>query len=261
MSDKVKYKTVNDVHKAFRGWESEGKAQAFGITLWETAEKCVRAGSDKDYDSRFHKDELPDEVFLELSRQGSLRLCLTDSLRKLVIRYHARGLSTSAAIQEILDNDNMASVTPFWLFKHSNVCGYRKIKEFLVSRLSYLKPSHPRFPKKFADYWRSERTAYVDRIQDIPLSHPIEQLNKLSAHYTELEIAYSDAQSAVDKERYHKCMLRTMAAIHLITRDPSINAPPTARGTIPESSPTALQRPEEEIIDIPAVETQNMNGV
>lgn len=254
MSNKVEYKTINDVHKAFRGWESEGKARAFGIALWEIAEKCVRAGSDKDYDARF-KNQLPDEVFLVLYQRGSLRLCLTDGLRKLVIRYHARGLSTSAATQEILDDDNMASVTPFWLFKHADVCGYRNIKDFLVSRLSYLKPSHPRFPKKFADYWRSERAAYVDRIQDIPLSHPVEQLNKLSAHYADLEMAYSDAQSAVDKERYHKCMLRTMAAIHLITRDPSINALPTTRKAIPESSPTALPTPKEEVIDIPTVET------
>lgn len=254
MSDEVEYKTLNDVYTAFRGWESEGKSSDFAFAVWETAKKCVRAKSDNDYNSQYTEKALAYAVFSELRNTGGLRLCLTEQLRKLVIRYHARGLSTSDAINEILLDDDMMSVTPFWVLKYPEVCGYENIKNFLVQRLSYLKPSHPRFPKKFANYWRSERESYVDRIQDIPLSQPVEQLSKLSEHYTDLEMAYESAPSAVDKERFHKCMVRTMAAIHLITRDPSINAP-NARRAISESPPAALQTPKEEVIDIPAENT------
>lgn len=255
MSEAVEYKTLDEVHKAFVSWESDGKSHAFGIALWETAERCVREAADIDYDSRFDKEALQDAIFSELHRQGSLRRCMTDGLRKLVIRFHARGLSTSQTIEAILYDDTMAAVTPFWVFKYSEVCGYTNIQHFLVSRLSYLKPSHPRFPNKFRDYWQSEREAYVDRIKDIPLSQPIEQLLRLSEHYTELETAYQSAESAVDKERYHKCMVRTMGAIHLITRDPSIKSPRQTNKTISESSPQALPIPREDVIDIPASET------
>ena len=256
MSDTVEYETLDGVHDALVSWESEGKAYEFGDALWKTAEKCVRSEPKSEY---YGKQKRATAVFLVLRREGSLRRCLTDDFRRLVIRYHARGLSTTAAIEAILSDDSMSGVTPFWVFKHSGVCGYKNIKDFLVSRVSYLKPSHPRFPKKFSDYWRSERADYVDTIKEIPLSHPIEQLSKLSEHYTELEMAYESAQSAMDKERFHKCMLRTMAAIHLITRDPSVSA---SRGgaAIPEASRHALGTPPADVIDIPAASVSDVKS-
>ena len=261
MSEAVEYQTLDEVHKAFVSWVSDGKACDFALSLWQTAEKCWRAASKQVIDEDDYKKR-SEETFSTLFHGGSFRRCLTDSFRKLVIRYHARGLSTTTAIQSVLEDDSMRDITPFWLFKHTDVCGYENIKNFLVQRTSYLKPSHPRFPNKFRDYWQSEREAYVDCIKDIPLSQPIEQLLRLSEHYTELETAYKSAGSAVDKERYHKCMVRTMGAIHLITRDPSIKSPRQTNKTISESSRQALPTPRENVIDVPAGETEvvNTNG-
>ena len=39
-------------------------------------------------------------------------------------------------------------------------------------RVSYLKPSDPRWPdKKYGEYWAHERQAYLNTINDIPLGH------------------------------------------------------------------------------------------
>ena len=246
MENLVEYETLDEVHEAYVNWESEGKAGEFAWALWQTAEKCVHAKSKEDLSNK----ELVNKVFQELEYGGSLTKCLTDDFRRLVIRYHARGLSTTNTIESILNDESVKHVTPFWVFGQSVVCGYQNIKSFLVSRLSYLKPSHPRWPqKKFGDFWRSERAGYVDRIKDIPLTQPVEQLNKLSEHYADLETQYENANKATDKERFHKCMLRTLAAIHLISRDPSIKS--QSHALTQENRTSALQQPkQEDIIDI-----------
>ena len=246
MENQVEYETLDEVHEAYVNWESEGKAFKLACVLYKTAEKSIPDESKKD----LSHEELVDKVFQELEYGGSLAKCLTDDFRRLVIRYHAQGLSTTKAIESILLDESMEHVTPFWVFGQSIVCGYQNIKSFLVSRVSYLKPTHPRWPeKKFGDFWGSERAGYVDQIKNIPLTHPAEQLKKLSEHYADLETEYENAKRATDKERFHKCMLRTLAAIHLISRDPSIKS--QSHALTQENRTSALQQPkQEDIVDI-----------
>ena len=155
----------------------------------------------------------------------------------------------------------MRDITPFWLLKYRYACGVENIKNFLVSRLSYLKPSHPRWPeKKFGAFWRAERAAYVDVIKDIPLTQPQEQLSRLSEHYTDLEMQYQNAERATDKERFHKCMVRTIAAIHQLTRDPCLTSQQQPVSVGAEPTQPALQSPQQDIIDIPAEKTTVANS-
>lgn len=255
MSDIVEYESLDDVQQAFVFWESEGQAHAFGKALWQTADHLIRSNVGEQTYNRYSKHTLADKVMAVLLKSGSLRLCLTDGLRRFVIGYHARGISTSQAIEMILFDTELEDVTPFWFFKAADVCGYRNIHSFLVSRLSYLKPSHPRFPQKYAEDWRTERARYVDAIQEIPLTQPQEQLQRLSEHYTELEALYQNTSLTADKERYHKAMIRTMAMIHTITRDPGCRgttAIPTAQPQVclPTAPPPALQSSPEDLTDL-----------
>ena len=144
----------------------------------------------------------------------------------------------------------MKDITPFHFLKHSNVCGYENIMEYLVSRLSYLKPSHPRWSeKKYGDFWKKERSEYVDQIKDIPLTHPLEQLTELSEHYQSLKALYEKTTDIKDKERLHKCMMQTHTHIYLISRDPSLNAIPTE--LTQERKTQALPKPDDSnIIDL-----------
>ena len=249
MENQVEFETLDQVHEAYVNWESENNAYYFGGMLWQTAEKCVRAESKTEF-GILDTNKLENAIYKKLHYNGSLTRCLTDDFRKVVIRYHARGVSTTKTIELILSDESMENVTPFWVLKHSGICGYENIKGFLVSRVSYLKPSHPRWPeKKYGDFWRSERAAYVDRIKDIPLTHPFEQLEKLSEHYTQLEKEYENAKKATDKERFHKCMMRTLAAIYMITRDPSVKS---QQQMLTQANQTAAlpQPKQEDVIDI-----------
>ena len=257
MENQVEYETLDEVYEAYVSWESERKALEFSYALWKTAEKCVRAESKTDL---YSKENLVNAVFQKLKYDGSLAQCLTDDFRRLVIRYHARGISTTNTIESILLDDSLEHVTPFCLLCYQDVCGYQNIKIFLVSRVSYLKPSHPRWPeKKYGDFWRSERATYVDRIKDISLTQPIEQLEKLSEHYTQLKWEYENAKKATDKERFHKCMMRTLAAIHQISRDPSIKSQP--HPLTQEQQTPALQQPQQEdTIDITSQTAANQES-
>ena len=255
MENLVEYETLDEVHEAYVNWESAGKAFEFGRALWQTAEKSIPDESRTGFPG-----DLANEVFEFLRSAGSLAKCLTDDFRRLVIRYHAQGLPTTNAIEWILLDESMEHVTPFWVLRHSDVCRYENIKSFLVSRVSYLKPTHPRWPeKKFGDFWGSERAGYVDQIKNIPLTHPAEQLQKLSEHYADLETEYENAKRATDKERFHKCILRTLAAIYQISRDPSIKS--QSHALTQENRTSALQQPKpEDIIDITPAAAANQES-
>lgn len=249
MSDALKkqdeFSTLPQVHEAFVGWESEKQVEEFGMALWGTAKNLVRAESEYKESS----EGFVDAVFLKLYRNGSLTACLTDGFRRLIVRYHAQNMRTVDAVEAILLDETYRQITPFYLFRHSNVCGFQNIKDFLVGRLGYLKQPHPRFPKKYADLYREERKNYIDSIQDIPLVQPVERVQKLSEHYEELEVLFRNAESPSEKERYHKCMMRTLAGIDLMTREPAHKAMPEQLTT--EKQSPALPKPEQDdVIDV-----------
>ena len=144
MSDNQVYDTLLDVHERFVNWEAEGKARAFACALWKTAEMYVK----HEYGDRLTAEQQANRVFQMLLSAKSLTRCLTENLRRLIVRYHAHNLSTTTAVETILLDEEMEHITPFYLLKYNNVCGFVNIKNFLVQRLGYLKPAHPRWAKK-----------------------------------------------------------------------------------------------------------------
>lgn len=251
MSEIKVYETLESVIEAHPNWEQEQNAYRFGVDLWQTAEKAVKSD-----EPSLRDDKLADAVFRYLNNNGVLAGCLTDMFREQVVRLYARGLSTTEIVKEILGNDVWKDITPFYLFKYRDVCGYDNIKRFLVDRLGYLKRSHARFPvKKYGAIWKEERASYLEGLDEIPMANPREQLHELSDHYQKLRVLFDEALDPKDKERYHKCMMRALAAIHLVSRDPSIAQSSTA--LIQEKRPRALPEPNtDNIIDINTDETE-----
>lgn len=245
------YETLDAVIDAYPNWEVEQDAYTFGLHLWNTAETVIKSKKEI-----YDRDRLAGEVYLFLYETRVLTLCLTDSLRERVVRLGARGFSTTEIVKEILRNDVWESITPFYLFKYSNVCGYDNIKQFLVNRLGYLKRSHARFPvKKFGEVWQEERASYLSSLVDIPLASPQEQLQKLTDHYQKLEVLFDEVVDPKDKERYHKCMMRTMAAITVVGRESSsVPSSVVLRGG---NSPKALPESSSErvlVLDVNSVD-------
>ena len=218
MTDTQIKEHINKVHARNINWEINKGAFKYGQQLWEATLQCI-----ENVDTNDDKTNA-NQTYHILSLTGSLSKCLTDNFRKIVISYHARGLTTSQAIDQILYDEDLLYDTPFHVFKFSNVCGYDNIKKFLLQRISYLKPTDPRWPhKKFGEYWKNERQEYLNAIDDIPLSNKKEQIAALFDHFTTLNTHFNAVNEAIDIERLHRCKLQTIVAINSLTRTTEVD--------------------------------------
>lgn len=238
MTHNAMLQIMHKVHEEYDDWETNKMAYDYANELWSAAHQCI---VNKD---QIHQDMLPEYTFKILHETKSLSKCLTDKFRKLVISNHARGLTTSETIDWILKEDSQKNETPFYLFKYENVCGYDKIKEYLLIRISYLKPTHPRWPhKKYGEHWRTERQQYLNAINDMPYSQIKEQIAALSEHYEQLHTQFKQTENPNDIEKLHKCKIQTLAAINLLARTTETNI---YLGTInSQSTAKALTAPQE----------------
>ena len=200
------------VHEQNRDWEIKGNAYYYAQRLWGEALNCIENTKDTD------QITLAKQTYDMLHQTGSLAKCLTDNFRKLVISHHARGLTTSQTIDLILPDEMLRDVTPFHLFKYANVCGYENIKNFLLMRMSYLKPTDPRWPhKKYGEHWKKERQQYKEVIDDMPTTDIKEQIASLSEHYAMINTRINESFETIDFERLHRCKLQTIATINILS--------------------------------------------
>ena len=229
MTDAQIREQISKINARHYNWETNTKANDYAHDLWSTTLQCI---PDKD---KTDEKAIVQQTFDILLDTGTLAKCLTDNFRKLIIRHHARGLATVQAVNFILSDDEMQNITPFYHFRHANVCGYENIKSFLIQRVSYLTPTDARWPhKKYGEYWKKERQEYIDTITEIPFTNRKEQLARLSKHYLQLEEEFVRAMDAKDMERIHKCKLQTIAAINVLTYNTSM---PIKRNIFPKPQP------------------------
>ena len=86
---------------------------------------------------------------------------------------HARGLSTTAVINDLIFMDE--DLSPFALWKFGDACGPDRLRKYLHPQLVYLKASNPRFPKKYQSVWDDERERFQQQLTGIPMSTVVEQ--------------------------------------------------------------------------------------
>ena len=145
--------------------------------------------------------------------------CLTDSLREVAVRGHARGMSTTAVINDLIFADE--DLSPFGTWKYGNVCGAKYIREYLQRQLVYLKASNPRFPKKYRAVWDDEREQFQQALTGIPMSTAVEQVQALSDHYEKLVEMRDAAEKPRDMVALSNAILKTVAGLYTMTRDPA----------------------------------------
>ncbi|MDE0681573.1 MAG: hypothetical protein OXI63_01540, partial [Candidatus Poribacteria bacterium] len=95
---------------------------------------------------------------------------ISDEHREAIVRYHARGLSTTEAIATLIVEDSIMN-----RLAQPDALGEQKLKDLLIPRLAYLKPGTTRWPeKKYGAVWREERQQYTEEISSTPFSTPAE---------------------------------------------------------------------------------------
>lgn len=116
---------------------------------------------------------------------------ITDEHRASIIRHHARGFSTADAVSALIQEDRTMH-----RLAQKDAIGEKELRELLLPRLAYLKPGTARWPeKKYGGLWREFRKAYIQELNGIPLTSPVEQMALLAKHVERLN-------SALDAKRY-----------------------------------------------------------
>ena len=142
------------------------------------ARDTIPEDEDMDDDFRWLKsygtDELKEIIRDELRQYISS--FISDGHREFIVRCHARGLSTSDAVWELMKTDDTMN-----RLAQKDAMGGSALREMLVHRLAYLKPGSARWPeKKYGSVWREEREEYRQAVRDIPFTSQVEQIALLA---------------------------------------------------------------------------------
>lgn len=163
--------------------------------LYETLEglECVQAFIDRvhryavEYVNLSIDDDLADvdgDILYQIAKTvgevlwTNLSLFVTDEHRKFVVRCHARGISTTEAVSELIREDDVMG-----RLAKDDALSMDYLRDELIHRMSYLKPGTARWPeKKYGAVWREARDSYKQMMRNIPLTSPGEQVAVLAKH-------------------------------------------------------------------------------
>ena len=119
---------------------------------------------------------------------------ITDEHREAIVRYHARGLSTTEAIATLIAENSVMN-----RLAEPDALGEQKLKDLLIPRLAYLKPGSTRWPeKKYGAVWREERQQYTQEINNTPFSTPAERIALLAKHAERVNHTLNNKEHSVN---------------------------------------------------------------
>ena len=137
-------------------------------------------------------DEIKKDIRRELS-EGIARF-ISDEHREVIVRCHARGLSTAEAASALIHEDSVMK-----RLAQPDAIGEKKLKVLLISRLAYLKPGTARWPeKKYGAVWREARQQYIQEINNTPFSTPAERIALLANHAERVNHTLNNKEHSVN---------------------------------------------------------------
>ena len=139
---------------------------------------------------------------------------ISDEHRELVVRAHARGLSTADAVRELILGDR----TMIRLGQQDAV-GMDDLRAILIHRLSYLKPGTARWPEaKYGAVWRQAREEYMQQVRDIPFTSKAEQVALLAKNAERINRALDNEEHSVkDFQMLTNSLTKTLEGLHKLS--------------------------------------------
>ena len=181
----------SDIKKLFDTLDGEERVEA----VIERVQRYSVEAAAETVDSNFHlmgkhlADEMREIIRQELAPYVSS--FITDAHRELVVRAHARGLSTADAVRELILEDRTMN-----RLAREDAVGVADVRTILIHRLSYLKPGSARWPEaKYGAVWREAREEYRRQVRDIPFTSQVEQVALLAKNAERIS-------RALDKEEH-----------------------------------------------------------
>ena len=180
-----------DIKKLFDTLDGEERVEA----VIERVQRYSVEAAAETVDSNFHlmgkhlADEIKKIIRQELAAYVSS--FISDAHRELVVRAHARGLSTADAVRELILEDRT-----MYRLAQDDAVGAADMRTILIHRLSYLKPGTARWPEaKYGSVWREAREEYRQQVRDIPFTSQVEQVALLAKNAERIS-------RALDKEEH-----------------------------------------------------------
>lgn len=167
---------------------------------------------------------------LEAGIYAKLRRCfsygMSQELREFAVKHHACGYSTAQVIDLLLSDEALGEkLTPFFVYTEMLKGITQVFRDYLSTKLNYLKRGNPRWPAKYDDLWDAERAKHLDSIKGIPLTHITEQISAMSEHYLKLRDEFDalppGRESTRDRGILTRAMVQTMSGLFALTRDPA----------------------------------------
>ena len=181
----------SDIKKLFDTLDGEERVEA----VIERVQRYSVEAAAETVDSNFHlmgkhlADEIKKIIRQELAAYVST--FISDAHRGLVVRAHARGLSTADAVRELILEDRTMN-----RLAREDAVGVADVRTILIHRLSYLKPGSARWPEaKYGAVWREAREEYRRQVRDIPFTSQVEQVALLAKNAERIS-------RALDKEEH-----------------------------------------------------------
>ena len=139
---------------------------------------------------------------------------ITDEHRQAIVRYHARGLSTTEAVATLINENSVMS-----RLAQPDALGEQKLKELLIPRLAYLKPGTTRWPeKKYGTVWREERQLYTQEISNTSFSTPAERIALLAKHAARVNHTLNNKEHSVnDLQSLTQSLTKTLESLEKLS--------------------------------------------
>ena len=139
---------------------------------------------------------------------------ISDEHREAVVRYHARGLSTTEAVATLITENSIMN-----RLAQRDALGEKKIKELLIPRLAYLKPGTARWPeKKYGSVWREERQQYIQEISNTSFSTPAERIALLAKHAARVNYTLDNKEHSVnDLQSLTQSLTKTLESLEKLS--------------------------------------------
>ena len=174
---------------------------------------------------------------------------ITDAHREFIVRSHARGLSTSAAAWELMQEDPTMN-----RLAQEDAMGGKELRELLILRLAYLKPGTARWPeKKYGAVWQNAREAHKQEMRNIPLTSKAEQIALLAKHAERIDRELEEkTHDAKEFQLLTKSLTQTLESLRKLStieeKVPESVSGPQLVGVL-ERLTLALRAPEQKTDD------------
>ena len=153
------------------------------------------AGKTVDSDFRQMGQELAGTIKKLIRQELALYVSsfISDAHRELVVRSHARGLSTADAVRELIRGDLTMN-----RLAQEDAAGDEYVRTILIHRLSYLNPGTARWPEaKYGSVWREAREEHREQMSDIPFTSKAEQVALLAKNAERINRALDNEKGLI----------------------------------------------------------------